>query len=144
MQKVVDNACHKKAFQELNYFFGDFYLFENFVIGEIKEDIVFNWEDHAKQVAEEIANLYEDNGKNIVYISNRVYRYSVIPSDWLRFFKYSYFLKGYAIVSRGKGSALERLFMKGKMRKFLDLDSAIAWAKELHGVPQENRDRHSA
>lgn len=134
MSKVKDSRFYRDAFQELNYPFGDFYLFEYFVIAEIKEDVIFNWKDHAKKLVEDLSNLYEDDVKNLVYISNRVNDYSVIPSDWIHFFKYSYSLKGYYIVSKGgkalHNTLLEKLFFKGKMRTFNDLDKAIIWAKK--------------
>lgn len=144
MQKIADTPFYKNAFQELNYSFGDFYLFEDFVVAEIKEGVVFNWEDHAKQVVEEIVNLYEDNVDNIVYISNRVHTYSVVPSDWLRFFKYSYSLKGYAVVSHGKRPILEKLFMKATMKNFVSLDKAIKWAYDLRARHNDSSNKLSA
>ena len=135
MSSIRNSPYFNEAFQELNYPFGDFFLFETFVIAEIKKDIVFNWEDHAKGLVEELSNLYEQRGKDIVYISNRVNEYSVVPSDWLYFFKFSYSLKGYGVVSynpKGRlNTALERLFMRSKMKSFTNLESAIYWAKKL-------------
>jgi archaellum biogenesis ATPase FlaH len=144
MQKLADTPHYKKAFQELNYDFGDFYLFENLVVAEIKSDIVFNWENHAKQVVTEISNLYEDNGKNIIYISNRINEYSVVPSDWLNFFKYSNTLKGYAIISQNQSHILEKLFFKSKMRRFNTLDKAIAWAHAILQQEEGKQNRYCA
>ncbi len=135
MEHVKSSPFYQEAIQEINYSFGNFYLFETFIVGEINKDIVFTWEDHAKTVVEEISNLYDQNGKDLVYISNRVNPYSVVPSDWLHFFKYSYSLKGYGIVSYNpKGilnAMLEKLFMRSKLQSFTCLTDAIAWAKSV-------------
>ncbi len=144
MQKLADTTYYSKAFQELNYDFGDFYLFENFVVAEIKKDILFNWKDNAEQVVAEISNLYEANVKNIVYISNRINEYSVVPSDWLKFFKYSNTLKGYAIVSYSKNHRIEKLFFKSKMQRFNSLDKAIEWVEELNHQKMFEKKRCSA
>ncbi|TKD66718.1 hypothetical protein [Flavobacterium sp. ASW18X] len=144
MTSVKESPYYKDAIQEINYPFGDYYLFENFVVAEVKEDIVFNWKDHAKQVVEELTNLYDHNGKEVVYISNRVNNYSVVPSDWIHFFRFSYSLKGYAIVTQKKGkswsnSLLEKMFMRNQMQTFLDLEDAIEWANELGNKPKKYR-----
>ncbi len=135
MKSVKNSVFYQEAIQELNYPFGNFYLFETFIIGEIKTDIVFNWKDHAKTVVEEITNLYDQNGKDLVYITNRVNPYSVVPSDWIHFFKYSYSLKGYGIVSYNQkgmlNTVLEKLFMRSKLQSFSSLSDAILWAKSL-------------
>ncbi len=133
MESIKNTPLYQEAIQELNYSYGNFYLFENFVVGEINKDVVFSWKDHAKAVVEEISDLYDQNGEDLVYISNRIHPYSVIPSDWLNFFKHSYSLKGYGIVSyTPKGilnSLLEKLFLRGKLRSFDNLTEAISWAK---------------
>ncbi len=135
MESVKNTIFYQDAIQELNYSYGDFYLFETFIVGEIKKDVVFTWKDHAKAVVEEIADLYDQNGKDLVYITNRIHPYSVVPSDWLHFFKYSYALKGYGIISytkKGKLNAmLEKLFMRSKIQSFNSLIDAINWAKSL-------------
>ena len=141
MNSIRNSPFFHEAFQELNYPFGDFFLFETFVVAEIKKDVVLNWHDHAKIFVEELSHLYEQKGTDIVYISNRVNPYSVVPSDWLYFFKHGYSLKGYGIVSynhKGKlNAALERIFMRSKMQSFSDLDDAIAWAKKINPVASE-------
>ncbi|MBQ4821679.1 hypothetical protein [Aquimarina sp. MMG016] len=135
MEYLKDSIFYQDAIQEINYPFGNFYLFENFIVGEINKEVVFNWEDHAKLVVEEITNLYDQNGKDLVYITNRVNPYSVVPSDWIYFFKYSYSLKGYGIVSyHPKGLlnvVLEKLFMRNKLQSFNTLTDAINWAKSI-------------
>ena len=144
MKKLIETAYYNDVVSKLRYPFGDFYLFENFVISEIREDVVFTWKDHARQVVEEISAYYQNNGSDIVYISNRVNAYAVVPSDWLKFFKYSYSLKGYAVVAQTKNSVLESLFMSSKMRNFPRLDDAIAWANEIIPVQKKTPEQRRA
>ncbi|OQD43829.1 hypothetical protein BUL40_04280 [Croceivirga radicis] len=137
MLSIKQSPYYHRAFQELNYAHGDYYLFEHFIIAEIKEDIIFNWNEHAKHVVAEISDLYENNGKDLVYISNRVNNYSVVPTDWVHFFKYQYNLKGYAVVTSKKGKAwynslLEKMFVRNQMQTFMDLHEAIEWAESLY------------
>ncbi|WP_299311400.1 hypothetical protein [uncultured Aquimarina sp.] len=135
MQYVKDSICYQDAIHELNYSFGDFYLFDRFVIGEFKEDTVVTWDDHAKLLVEDLTNLYDHDGSNVVYITNRVHRYAVKPSDWLKFYKSDYKMKGYAIVSyTPKGllnSLIEKLFIKSNFKSFESIEEAIHWAKSL-------------
>ena len=135
MPFLKDTPFYRESFQELNYEFGDYYLFESFVVAEIHKDVVFTWKDHGKVVAEEISHLYEQNGKGIVYISNRVNEYSRVPSDWFHFFRFNFFMKGYGIVSYSpeakRTAILEKFFVRSKMQNFDNLDDAILWAKEL-------------
>lgn len=136
MTSIKDTSYYHDAIQVLSYPFGTYYLFENFIVGEVNKDIVFTWKDHAKALVEEITSLYDQNGKDLVYISNRIHPYSVVPSDWIHFFKYSYSLKGYGIVSydpKGKlNTMLEKLFMRSKFRSFDSLTDAIEWAKKIN------------
>ncbi|GAA4271564.1 hypothetical protein U6A24_13340 [Aquimarina gracilis] len=142
MKSIKDTSFYNDAIQVLSYSFGDYYLFENFIIGEVNKDIVFTWKDHAKSVVEEITSLYDQNGKDLVYISNRIHPYSVVPSDWIHFFKYSYSLKGYGIISydqKGKlNTMFEKLFMRSKFRSFDNLSEAISWAKKLNNSKEES------
>lgn len=135
MESIRNTALYQEAIHELNLDFGDFYLFDTFIVGEIHKDVVVTWKHHFKGLVEELSHLYDQNGKDLVYITNRINSYSVVPSDWLQFFKYSYSLKGYGVVSynqKGMFNAMfEKLFMRSKMRNFDNLQSAVDWAKEL-------------
>ncbi len=135
MESIKNTPFYHEAIKQLNYDFGDFYLFDSFIVGEVRKDIVFTWKDHAKTLVEDISNLYDQNGKDLVYITNRVHPYSVVPSDWLHFFKYSYSLKGYGIISYNEkgmlNAVLEKLFMRTKLKSFSNLSEAIYWAKNI-------------
>lgn len=135
MKKLRDTPYYHKAIHERNYSFGDFYLFDTFVVGEIHEDEIFSWTNHGQQIAEELSNLYDNNGKDIVYISNRVHDYSVVPTDWKKFYKFSYNLKAYGIISYTKtgffNAMLERMFVNTKLRWFNSLEDAIGWVGQI-------------
>jgi len=47
---IKDTDLYHDVLQELNYDFADVYVFENFVVSEIKEDVIFNYDNHAKQM----------------------------------------------------------------------------------------------
>lgn len=135
MKAIKDTPFYQEAIQELKYPFGNFYLFENFVVGEIKEDVIFTWDHHAKTIVEEILNLYESNGQDLVYISNRIHSYAVKPSDWLKFYKSDFKLKAYGVVSYtpkgARNTLLEKLFVKDRFKNFDNLADAIAWSRTL-------------
>lgn len=111
---------------------GSFYFFKDFIVSEINEGINFNWE-----TAQEVITLAENHygvDNKIAYISNRHYSYSLVPQDWLKFFKARNSISAFAVVSyneREKSNILiERLFFKSKIRKFFNLGEAIEWARE--------------
>ncbi|WP_074406084.1 MULTISPECIES: hypothetical protein [Aquimarina] len=135
MGYIKDSPFYKDAIHEFNFSSGNYYLFDTFVVAEINEGVLFTWEDHAKPITEEFAHLYDNNGEDIVYISNRVNLYSVKPSDWVKFFRNGYKLRGYGVVSytsRGIfNSLIEKLFMRNSFQSFDNLSDAISWAKQL-------------
>lgn len=135
MGRLKDSIFYHDAIHEINYPFGDFYLFDGFVIAEINEGVTFTWDDHGKKAIEHITYLYETNGQNITLISNRVNPYSIKPTDWKKLSKSQYSLKGYAIVTYSKiGNSialLEKLFINTKSKRFNSLENAIAWAKGI-------------
>ncbi len=137
MKSVKKTLFYKEALHEINFSFGTYFLYDHFVIGEVKEDIIFNWDDHGKKLVENIADLYDHDGRDLVFISNRIYNYSVVPSDWIKFFKQRYRLKGYAIVSYSKtgflNALLEKFFISTKFKRFDSLAKAVEWAREITG-----------
>jgi hypothetical protein len=132
MTTLKNTYLYDDIIKEFNYPFGDLYLFKGFVISEIKEGVIFSWENHAKKMVEDISEFAKTNGENIVYISHRVNSYSVIATDWVKFFKHSYSLKGYGVVGYTNTSFLntmiENLFFKNKIKRFRDINAAVEWA----------------
>ncbi|MEW2920731.1 hypothetical protein AB1A65_04630 [Muricauda sp. ANG21] len=131
MKKTVKEVSYFKNIREIRESdFGVFYFFDGLVISEIKEGVVFNW-----SMAKKIINIaYEVIGKDkpIAYISNRIHDYSVIPTDWLKFYKNRHQLEFYSVVAYDKGGlssiVLEKMFFKDNIRQFSDLESAIKWS----------------
>jgi hypothetical protein len=92
--------------------------------------VLFDWEMAQEIIA--IAESYYGVGQKIAYISNRVHPYSLVPQDWLKFFKAKNFISAFAVVSYSQQERsnilLERLFFKSKIKKFFDLEEAVKWA----------------
>ena len=135
MGYIKDSPFYKDAIHEIEYPFGTFYLFDNFLVAEINEGIVFTWDHHAKKVVEDLTHLYDQNGEDVVYITNRVHAYSVMPSDWIKFYRNNFKLKGYAVVSYSpKGilnTIIEKIFIKSRFKTFENLEDAIYWATQI-------------
>ncbi len=139
MKSLKNSPYYCEALHELEYDFGTFFLFENFIVGEVKSGMTLNWEDHSKKVTKDILDLYDSNGENIIYISNRINDYSIVPSDWIKFYRSNYKLKGYGVINHTKNGhviyLLEKLFINSSSKRFNSLEQAINWAKSLSKVP---------
>lgn len=133
MLSLKETQFYTEVLKELNYPFADIYIFDGFVISEIKEGTVFSWEDHGKRIVKDISNFTETDGSDIVYLSHRIHSYSLKPMDWIYFFKNSFDLRGYGVVGYNSlsffNTVIENQFFKKKIRRFNDLKTAIDWAK---------------
>lgn len=133
--KVTEHPIISDAWKTLELSFGNFYFFDQFVVGEIHEEEHFNWAK-AKIVIDYAEKLYGENFKPC-YISNRIHDYSIAASDWLTFFKNRYSLRKYIIVSDKVSSQLnlnfEKLFIKetSLIYKAKNLDEALACVKKI-------------
>ena len=133
MKRTVKEIAFFKNIKEVRECeFGVFYFFDGLVISEIKEGIVFNWD-----MAKKIINIaYDLLGRDtpIALISNRINDYSVVPTDWLKFYMHRHQLEFYSIVAYDKSGlssiVLERMFFKNNIRQFSNLETAIAWSME--------------
>lgn len=134
MISIKDTDLYHDVLQELNYDFADVYVFENFVVSEIKEDVIFNYDNHAKQMTADVTAILDTDGSDLVYVSNRIHSYSVMPQDWIKFFTNQYSLKGYCVVSDKKSSMLgfmvENLFFNNKMKRFSCIYEAINYLQK--------------
>lgn len=131
--KSVKNIDYFKNIRQVREFdFGIFYYFDGLVISEMKEGVLFRW----KMAEKVVEGAHEVLGKDvpIAYISNRINSYFSVPSDWIKFYKNRNQLRFYAVVGKTRGSfasiILERMFFKNSIRKFTDLEEAIAWSVE--------------
>lgn len=135
MISIKHTDFYNEVLKVLNYKFGNVFIFDGFVISEINEGVSFSWESHAQLIVKDVTDFTQCDGSNIVYISHRIYSYSLVPTDWLKFFKNSFELKGYGVIGYHKMSfvntVVENLFFKKKIRRFNSLNSAIQWAKSF-------------
>ena len=83
MLSLKETRFYNDVLKEINYPFADIYIFEGYVISEIKEGIVFSWEDHAKRIVSDVHEYTKNDGSDIVYLSHRINSYSLKPMDWL-------------------------------------------------------------
>ncbi|OEK08876.1 hypothetical protein A8C32_00965 [Flavivirga aquatica] len=134
MINIKDSVVYDSVIKEFNYSFANVYVFKGYVVSEVNEGLAFNWDEHAELIVKDVMSYLETDGSDLIYISNRVNSYSVMAQDWVKFFKKSYSLKGYYIVTDRKTSILgfmvENLFFKSKIKKFDCLYLAINWAEK--------------
>ncbi|NRD22800.1 hypothetical protein HNV10_06085 [Winogradskyella litoriviva] len=135
MQSIRHSELYNEVLKELNYKFGDIFIFNGFLISEIKEGVSFSWEEHAKRIINDVLDYTKCDGKDLVYISHRIYSYSLVPTDWLKFFRNSFTIKGYGVIGYDDlsfvNTVIENLFFKKKIRRFNSVESAVNWAKSI-------------
>lgn len=129
MKRVRDVSFFKGIRQIHEFPFATFYFFDDLVISEIKEGVVYDWEMSRKGIA--AAKEFFGNNMPIAYISNRVNNYQVNAADWAKFFKNRHQLWVYCIVGYNHRNfasiILEKVFFKNPIKKFNDLEEAINW-----------------
>jgi hypothetical protein len=134
MISVKQTNLYSEVLKELNYSFGNVFIFNGFIISEMNQGINVSWSNHAKQIVEDVSCYLGTDGSDIIYISNRINSYAVMAADWLKFFKSNYDLKAYYIVSNNPTSKInfvvENLFFKNKIENFNSLYEAVNWAKK--------------
>lgn len=130
MKSVKELDFFKNIREIREYEFGIFYFFDGLIISEMNEGETFDWSIAEKIIDAAYEILGED--KPIAYISNRINNYSVVPTDWLKFYKNRHKLELYSIVAYNKNGLasiiLEKMFFKDSIRQFTDLESAISWS----------------
>lgn len=127
--KFFDLLPHFK----LEFSFGNYYLFDEFVIGELHEGIHFNW-DKSLEVIGAFFDYYGPN-RNVAYISNRVECYSNEPHLWQQFHKEFDFVMAIAVVTYSDfgyiNASIEKKFTNKSLKRCNSLDEAIGWVKRL-------------
>lgn len=137
--KVADSNLISEIEDIYIFDFGTFYFCSDYVISEINEGALFSWE-LAQDVIEQV---YAHYGRevSISYISNRIYSYSLVPQDWLKFFAERHALQCFAVVTYSKQGLmnvmLEKFFFKSRLKRFETLYEATDWIKEH--APVRNR-----
>ncbi|MGJ8683244.1 MAG: hypothetical protein ACSHWW_01385 [Nonlabens sp.] len=134
MSTIRESIFYSEVIKEMNLPYGDFYFFEGFIVSEIFEGVNFTWEE-AKPVIYEASSFYKHLNGELIYISNRINKYSVKPIDWLNFATYSFTLKGYGVINYSNtgtlNSKLEAMFVKSKFKTFTSIMDALQWAARL-------------
>ncbi len=135
MVSVKHTDLYLDVLLELNYDFGDVFILEGLiVISEIKAGVNVSWNLHGKQMAKDLTHFLGEHSKDVIYISNRINSYSVVALDWVKFFKNSYTIKAYYIISDKPNSKfnimIENLFFNNKIKTFDSLHMAINWSKK--------------
>ena len=142
MISVKETKLYDEVIKEINYNFGDVFVFDGFIISEVKEGISFSWQDHAKSITDDVFEFTKTKGDELILISHRIHSYSVVPTDWLKFFGKSFNLKGYGVVSNNNMSlvniVVENLFFKKRIRRFSSIEAAVQWAKNYELVESED------
>lgn len=134
MISVKDTDLYSEVLKECNYAFGNVYMFKEFVVSEFSKGETITWENHAKIIIYDIEAFYNTDGSDVIYLSNRINSYSVVASDWLKFYKSSYKVKAYCVISENKAgflnSMIEKLFFKKKIIHFTNLLEAVNFVKK--------------
>lgn len=130
MKRVRDLDFFKNIREIREFEFGIFYYFNGLVISEMKEGVTMNW-NMAKKAVNAAREIFGED-MPIAYISNRINKYYVVPSDWAKFYKNRHQLDFYCVVGNTTGSfaslVLERMFFQNSIRQFSDLQEAITWS----------------
>jgi len=140
----VEESKYKDLYEKKVIFdFGTFYIFKEYVIGEISQGEHFTW-DLAEKVIQRVYKHFGTQDIQVSYISNRIHSYSVQPQDWVHFFKNRHKVNSVAVVAYNSSGmlsvVLEKLFSLSPMKKFKSLDDAIAWSlkNQEEKIPQKD------
>ncbi|MDN3492392.1 hypothetical protein [Winogradskyella bathintestinalis] len=134
MVSIKQTCWYNEVLTELNYKFGNVFIFGGFVISEINEGVCFSWENHGKLIVDDVIKVTKNESSDLIYISHKINSYSVDPWGWLGFFRSNFNLNGYGVIGYTSHSfvntVIESLFFKHKINRFSNLETAINWAKE--------------
>jgi hypothetical protein len=128
---TVENSVFKDACRvKLVLDFGDFYVFDKYIIGQVNEGEHVGW-DAVKVLIDRVYEHFGSTDVDIAYISNRIHSYSLQPKDWLNFYRERHKIESFNIVTYNKLGAmnigLERIFSKVPIKKFSNLETAVNW-----------------
>jgi len=120
--------------QKNEFYFGKFYFFENFIIGELNDGIHFDL-IKVLQVIDKIYNYYGKDFK-IVYIANRINSYSTEPQTWSKLQKTGsdFLLAAILIIYNDVGfkvAAVEKQLSKTYLKRCNNLDEAIILTENI-------------
>ncbi|MFD2828132.1 hypothetical protein ACFSYG_16765 [Leeuwenhoekiella polynyae] len=131
--KVRDTYLSNLIREEHKFDFGVFYFFDDYIISEIYEGEIFEW-NKACEVIKACKQFYKKKHQKINYISNRINDYSIKPQDWLTYLNQYDLLNIFAVVIHRKTAIhnliMERLFYKGEIFSFESLLEAVNFIHE--------------
>ncbi|MAM28946.1 MAG: hypothetical protein CMC13_07965 [Flavobacteriaceae bacterium] len=133
---TIENSPFKDSYlTKFTESFGNFYVFEHFVVGEIAEGVHLDWAK-AKIFIEKVYAYFGTREVKINYISNRVHSYSVNPQDWLKFYQERNTVARVAVVAYDQKGflsiKLEKMFSQSTYKKFDSLHDAMAWVSPVY------------
>jgi len=130
--KIEESSYTNLKHKKVKFSFGEFYFFDDFIVGELYNGIHFDI-INALIIIEEIYEYYQ-KGFKVVYIANRVNSYSTDPQTWSNLQKEVGvdFLIAAALISYNdvsyKIAAVEKQISKTYLKRCISLDEAINWA----------------
>lgn len=123
-----DTKYYQDCLKNQSLDFGEFYFFEKFVVGEIREETILDF-TKAEYLLDIVEEYYNKNIPNY-YISNKIFSYSVDPSLWAKLSPRLSDLH-YLIIEKTASAKIntmfEKMFFEGQLQKFKSLDLAIQW-----------------
>ena len=138
--RVEDSPLIDFIREEHRFSFGTFYFFDNFIISEINEGELFDWNKASEVIR--VGQQFYGTGGQINYISNRIHDYAIKPQDWLRFLYERQLFKTFAVVTYRKTAVynlvIERFFYKGDIFSFDSLLEAVNFIREQNALEPAN------
>ena len=132
--KIEDSPYIKNCIIKISEPFGNFFIFENFVVSEIAEGVHYNW-NKAKIIVTKVHEYFGSKNLELNYISNRINSYSVSAQEWESFYRENKVkINRYAIVVTSEigemNTVVEKHFFKNRLKKFNSLAKAIHWVQK--------------
>jgi len=128
-EKTLKNLINQSDKLESNI--ADIFFFKEYVISEFKEGVHITYETSIPLI-DAALDYYKD--KPFGYISNRIYSYSLDPTDYFKLKRIEN-LKCFVVVSYNKitsnNATIEKLFFGKPFRKFDNLKEAIHWMSTI-------------
>ncbi|MCJ7466989.1 MAG: hypothetical protein MUO53_09895 [Maribacter sp.] len=124
---------HQKLLAEHNLAIGRFLFYEGIVVGEIYEGVHVTIDNAA--IPFHLAEEQYGKEKPVVYISHRLYSYSIDPVGYYKGLNRQFpNLVAFAIVSQNRSRRMlakfEKLFIKKPVEVFNTMESAFMWAEK--------------
>ena len=130
---MVYRKIKDKLIKKIEIDIGIVYFYKNYVVTEINEGIVVNFEKAAKLL--QLGIEYYGSKTPFVYISNRINSYSFEPTAHFKSTEMFPNLKGFGVVIYNKLNSdvakMEQAFINKPTNIFYSLEEAIEWAEEL-------------